>query len=158
MGFGGLGASANDGIIDEYQNIETVGEELAAFDLKSRGIQEKDVIMANGELATVGTTPVIEPSNGLLRASNGNYKAYWYTGTYNCSFKFTVKSNKITRVYDKWYRMYGVSVKSNKLKLDNSKQATYYFEFGMPIWDLGGWNGWLRAKINGSNKIVYSIK
>ncbi len=98
---------------------------------------------------TIGITPVVEEptigSNGrpLLRASNGNYKAYWYTGAYNCSFKFTVKNNKITRAYDKDYHMYGVKVKSEKLKLDNSKQATNYFDFTTIFYEMGGWHGWL---------------
>lgn len=81
---------------------------LTSFDLNSPVQQERKVTMQSGEVATAGITPVIE--DGIMsRAKNGNYKAYWYTGSYNCSFKFTVKGNKITRVYDKWYMMLGVS-------------------------------------------------
>ena len=149
----GVSANQKDPYPQEESSVpETI---LSEFDLNSLETQEKQVVLPSGETATFGISPDFNTS---LRASNGTYKAYWYTGVANASFKFTVKGNKITKAYDKSYFFLGASLKSNTLKLDNSKQATLYFEFTRPVYDFGGWNGWLRAKINSNNKIVYSVK
>ncbi|WP_374965240.1 DUF5626 family protein [Lysinibacillus sp. RS5] len=138
----------------ENDTIEE-GKTIATFDLNNPEKQEQEITLSNNETAVVGLEPV---SNPLTRASNGTYKAYWYSGVANAHFYFTVSNNKITQVYDGWHLFVGTSVKSANLTLDSSKQATYYFEFGTPIWDFGGWNGWLRAKIDNNNNVKYSIK
>lgn len=134
---------------------EEEGKVIATFDLNNPEKQEIEITLPNDETAVVGLEKI---SNPLAKASNGTYKAYWYSGVANASFLFDVSSNKIKKAYDAWHMFVGTSVKSSDLKLDSSKQATYYFEFGTPIWDFGGWNGWLRAKINSNNEIEYSIK
>lgn len=138
----------------ENDTIEE-GTVIATFDLNSPEKQEFEVTTSNNETVIVGLEKVSDP---LTRASNGSYKAYWYSGIANTHFYFDVSSNTITKAYDGWYAFIGGSVKSADLRLDSSKQATYYFDFGTPIWDFGGWNGWLRAKINSNNELEYSIK
>lgn len=125
------------------------------FDLNNPNIQTKKVTTDNGTEATI----VVEPEfNPMLRVSNGTYKIYYYAGIFNCSFRIKVSGNKITSAYDATYQHWGVSVKSSSLKKESTKKATYYFEFGTPVWDFGGWNGWLRATINGFNKLVTTVK
>lgn len=125
------------------------------FDLNSSEIQEKQITLSNNEKVTVGVVP---EHNSMLRVSNGSHKVYFYSGIANVTFKVRVSNNRITRAYDPWYIILGASVKSDTLKVDNSKQATYYFKFKTPVWEFGGWTGWVRANINSSNKLVVSIK
>lgn len=127
----------------------------ATFELKSKEIQEKEINLPNGEKGIIGIEPV---TNLFERASNGSHKIYYYSGVGNATFYINVSNNRITRAYDPWHLIIGASVKSASLKLDNSKQATYNFSFGTPIWDFGGWNGWVRANINYKNQIVVTIK
>lgn len=154
--------NSNDKLSKE--SVEKIEKTLGSFELNQPGIQEKTINLGNNKTAVVGLeyTPTVSNSkDGMLRAAslqNGKYRAYWTTGVFNCEFRFIVSNNKITKAYDGTYSGIGVSVKSANLKLDSSKQATYYFEFGTPVWDFGGWNGWLRAKIDSNNKISYTIK
>ncbi|MGL4875557.1 MAG: DUF5626 family protein [Clostridium sp.] len=141
------------GKTNEFVNNES--KEIV-FDLNCRGIQEKEVTLSNGEKGVLGITPV--ETNSFSRVSNGKYKIYFYGVSANASFYVNINNNRITRAYDPWHLIVGASVKSSRLAIDSSKQATYYFEFGTPIWDFGGWTGWVRARLNSNNKIVVSIK
>lgn len=137
----------------------------AKFDLNSNETQVQNVTLPDGKQGTFVVEPeeqATNPKTSVVRASSvkatsGVHKVSFYSGPVNASFKVKIANYKITKAYDKWYLIIGSSVKSSKLKIDNSKQATLYFTFGTPIWDFGGWNGWLRAKIKG--KTLYtSIK
>lgn len=131
---------------------------IATFDLSNPEKQEQIITLPNNETIVFGLEMIANPLARASTASNGTYKAYWYSGVANASFRFTVRNSEITSVFDPWYLFVGASVKSANLLLDSPKQATYYFDFGTPIWDFGGWNGWLRARIDHNNKIIYSIK
>ncbi|MGX7025950.1 DUF5626 family protein [Vagococcus hydrophili] len=136
--------------IDEFHILKEV-----EFDLKETGIQTKKIIAEDGTEAIITIEPEFNP---MSRVSNGTYKIYYYAGIFNCSFRIRVSGNNITSAYDGTYSHWGVSVKSSSLRRESNKRATYYFEFGSPVWDFGGWNGWLRATINGSNKLVTTVK
>lgn len=155
----------NTGSIVKADSMESTELEniIATFDLTNPEKQEQIITLPSNETAVVGLEMISNPTaratlGSATRAVNGTYKAYWYSGVANASFRFTVNNNTITSVFDPWYLFVGVSVKSANLTLESPKQATYYFDFGTPIWDFGGWNGWLRAKIDSNNKINYSIK
>ncbi|MGM9903858.1 hypothetical protein A5844_002522 [Enterococcus sp. 10A9_DIV0425] len=125
------------------------------FDLSKNRRQVETIRLSNEEVVKIVVEPV---SNSQIRLGNGGWNIYYYSGIFNCGFKIKVSSNSITSAYDPWYYHIGVSVKSSSLKRDNLKQATYYFEFGTPVWDFGGWSGWLRATINHSNNLVVTVK
>ena len=127
----------------------------AIFDLNQSGSQTQTMIGSNGQEQQL---TVSDDTNSLLRVANGTKTISWNVGIARASFKISVSGNKITRAYDGTYTFYTASVKSAKLSRDSNKQATYRFTFGTPIWDFGGWNGWLRANINSSNKLVVTTK
>lgn len=137
---------------------------LASFDLTKKETQEKVITLGNGEKAVIGIEPIASETNGTMERStfqnvkvtNGKFHAYWKSGVLNLSFYFDINNLRITRAYDASYSSIGVVVKSANLKLDSSKQATYYIEMGTPIWDFGGASGWLRAKISG-DRVYFSI-
>lgn len=149
--------------VQQANMYKEINEELSKleFDLNSSEVQEKQITLSNGEKVTVGVAPEHSSDKGnsnKLQVSNGTHKIYFYGIIANVTFNVNVSNNRITRAFDPWYLIIGASVKSSNLKVDNSKQATYFFEFTTPIWELGGWTGWVRANINSSNKLVVSIK
>lgn len=157
--------------LDQKTNLEQIQNlaptTMQTLDLSKNESQETTITLKNGQKATIGIRPIDSSENQnkyvnysnvyhTSKLSNGTFETYWKSPLFQASFSFTVKDGKITKVFDGKYSSMGVVVKSAKLKLDNSKQASYYFELGTPIWDFGGSKGWIRASIEGS-KIVYSI-
>lgn len=139
--------------IEMSNEINQILNEIS-IDLNSNESQSFEKQLSNGEVFKLE----VSPENPVSKVSDGVWNIKWNIGICNCSFKIKVSKNKILSAYDGKYIFTGFSVKSARLKVDNSKQATYYFEFGTPIWDFGGWNGWLRANINSKNELKVSIK
>lgn len=126
------------------------------FDLTNNETQEIRFLNEQNEEVVYGIEPIINPRTP--KVANGKWKIYFYSGPANCSFYINISDNKITSAYDPWHLFVGAAVNSAILKKDSSKQATYYFQFGTPIWNFGGWTGYLRAKINSNNNLVVSIQ
>lgn len=141
---------------DQKKISNEINEELnkVSIDLNSSESKIIEKKLSNGETFNLE----ISPENSVDRISNGVWNIKWNIGICSCSFKIKVSNNKILSAYDGKYMFAPFSVKSANLKRDSSKQATYYFQFGTPIWDFGGWNGWLRANINSKNELKVSIK
>ncbi|WP_301359476.1 DUF5626 family protein [Enterococcus spodopteracolus] len=137
--------------------VKEEGGSGVEFDLSKNMVQTKEIHLASGTTAKIVAEPVFD---NHLRLGNGVWNICYYSVIFNCGFNIRVSSNSISisSAYDPWYYHVGVSVKSSSLKRDSTKQATYYFEFGTPIWDFGGWSGWLRASINSSNNLVVTVK
>ena len=148
-----------DNIKEQEKISNEINQELSntIIDLNSYETKKVEKKLSNGETFSLEIAPE-NKENQLARVSNGVWNIKWNIGVCSCSFKIKVSNNKILSAYDGKYMFVPFSVKSANLKRDSSKQATYYFQFGTPIWDFGGWNGWLRANINSRNELKVSIK
>ncbi|KXT59190.1 DUF5626 family protein [Lactococcus sp. DD01] len=134
--------------------VHGVGNIQTNFDLsnippsgKSQTVQDE-----NGNVTTVVVTPQFDP---LTRVSNGTYKVNAWGIGWSVTFYINVSSNTITKANNLDY-IIAMPVKSAKLSIDSSKQATARFGFSTPIYDILNWTGWVRVNINGSNNLVVS--
>lgn len=102
-------------------------DQLVSYDLETGGTQQFKVIDELGETYTI--TVEEEPSFFRAAVSNGTYKITKSRALqWKVSYKIDVKGNTITRAHSPSITNYVGSVTSSNLKVDNSKQATYYIK------------------------------
>lgn len=92
-----------------------------------------------------------------LGGVNGLYSVDWRDRGGRVSFYVTVYNGQIINVSEVGYAFWGATVNSAELKIDNPKQATYYFGIEN-IADYAGVTEYLRVSIDSSNEIVATFK
>lgn len=133
-------------------SVEKNSTASAEFDLSNLPLNGdvKTVIDEKGDV----TNFKVEPSNPLLRVSNGSHKVSAWGLNWHVTFYINVKNNKIVSASNLNYTIIGIAINSSSLRVENSKRASAHFEATTPIWNVLSWTGWVRATINGSNKLV----
>lgn len=120
--------------------------------MKQGGIQQFEV---EGDLGEAYIIKVEEESHFLRAASsvsNGTYKVTKERSLqWKVSYKIDVKGNAITRAHSPSITNYLGSVRNSSLKVDNTKQATYYIN--MTILTLNSSVN-VRAKLQNNSIIV----
>lgn len=58
-------------------DIEISG--VVSFDLTNRVPQEQEIVLENGEVATIGIVPVGPTTRGTYENATGEWEIYWYT-------------------------------------------------------------------------------
>lgn len=96
--------------------------------------KNKEIVMdlntdVKKELSIDGGTLTVEKllSNSPLRVNDAVYKMSWHScfGKFNVGFTGVIANNQFIDVYDEWYRVHGMAVKSENLSIQNSKRAVY---------------------------------
>lgn len=125
------------------------GSNNVIYDLEQGGLQQFEVVDELGENYTI----TIEEEPNFLRAvSNGTYKITKERALqWKVSYKIDVKGNAITKAHSPSITNYLGNVTSSNLKVDNSKQATYYIK--MKILTINSSVN-VRAKLENSSIIV----
>lgn len=114
--------------------------------------EEQTVTDPNGNVVHFSVSP---DNNLIARVSNGSHKVNAWGIGWNVTFYVKTSGNNITSAYDLSY-MIAMPVNSASVKRDNNKQATARFSFSTPVWNVLSWTGMVRAKIVGSNLVVYN--
>lgn len=128
-------------------------ENSAIYDLEQGGLQQFDVVDDFGENYTV----TIEKEPSFLRASsssisNGTYKVTKERALqWKVSYKIDVKGNAIIKAHSPSITNYVGNVSSSSLKIDSSKQATYYIK--MKILTINSTVN-IRAKLQNNSIVV----
>lgn len=109
----------------EEKSVSTDSSNVS-YDLEQGGSQQFKVVDESGERYTI----TVEEEPSILRAvSNGTYKITKERALqWEVSYKIDVKGNTITRAHSPSITNYVGSVTSSNLKVDSSKQATYYIK------------------------------
>lgn len=96
------------------------------YDMNQGGTQTFEVVDNEGEKLVI---EVEEIPNYLRSVKNGNYKiSAFTTGQWKASYYITVSNNSIVKAYSPSILAYVGSFTSADLKVDNSKQSTYYIK------------------------------
>lgn len=127
-------------------------ENSVVYDIEKGGLQQFEV---EGDLGEAYIIKVEEESHFLRAASsvsNGTYKVTKERSLqWKVSYKIDVKGNAITRAHSPSITNYLGSVRNSSLKVDNTKQATYYIN--MTILTLNSSVN-VRAKLQNNSIIV----
>ena len=102
------------------------------FDLGKGENQEKQVVMSDGTIATVGITPadnqICPFANYNLGNGSGTWKVYWYTGVLNSEDWIDIKNYRIVWGYDYRSTAVGLNIYNQSLRYGNS-WSTYRCDF-----------------------------
>lgn len=142
----------NQSNISPIQKPSKVSAEFNLSNLPLNG-ETKTIVDDKGNTTNFKVETTSNPSH-FLRISNGSHKVSAWGLNWHVTFYINVKNNKITSASNLNYTIIGVAIKSSSLRVESSKKATAHFEATTPIWDILSWTGWVRATINGSNKLV----
>lgn len=140
-----------------FASAAEASKDAVYYDLELGGKQtfsvldedQKEIIITVEEVFPESSTDI-----SLLSVSNGSYKISGSKpGIWEASYYISIINNNMTNAYSPSATAITGSFTSASLKIDNSKQATYYLS-----WKLGvlKTNHYLRSNIaNGSLKITY---
>ena len=96
---------------------------------------------------------VIPENSNLNRIANGRYRiSAWGIG-WRVTYYIRVVNNRILSAYDLNY-IIAMPIRSSNVKVDHSRQATVRFGFNTPIHNVLSWTGWVRVRLDNSNRIV----
>lgn len=96
---------------------------------------------------------VIPENSNLNRIANGKYRiSAWGIG-WRVTYYIRVVNNRILSAYDLNY-IIAMPVRYSNVKVDHSRQATARFGFNTPIHNVLSWTGWVRVRLDNSNRIV----
>ena len=85
---------------------------------------------------------------------NKTYTISRSTATENISYKIVVNNNKIVSAHSGKYSIFGYTVKSSRLYLINSKNASYDLECSLLFYS---WTSSLKSRINAQNELVITF-
>lgn len=85
---------------------------------------------------------------------NKTYTISRSTATENISYKIVVNNNKIVSAHSGKYSIFGYTVRSSRLYLINSKNASYDLECSLLFYS---WTSSLKSRINAQNELVVTF-
>lgn len=127
--FNPLQASAED-----FQSSQPLPSENTdvTFDLGNGQSQEKQVVLEDGTIATIGIVPVNNQSSRLvnyeLNGGSETWKVYWYIGVLNSEYWLDLNNYRIVRAYDYRSTAVGISIYNQSLQY-GSTWSTYRCDF-----------------------------
>ena len=110
-------------------DIEISG--VVSFDLTNRVPQEQEIVLENGEVATIGIVPVGPNTRGTYENATGEWEIYWYTVYMNIWYFINISSDgKITNAYNQSHLSLGVTVTNSGLEYSSTVARGWWdYEF-----------------------------
>lgn len=124
-----LQASAED-----FQSNQVLPSENTdiSFNLENGQGQEKQVVLEDGTIATIGIVPVNNHASRLvnyeLNGGSETWKVYWYIGVLNSEYWLDLNNYRIVRAYDYRSTAVGISIYNQSLEY-GSTWSTYRCDF-----------------------------
>ena len=136
-----------------FASASETNNNAAYYDLEVGGTQSFTLIDENHEEVIITVEEILPTSNvSLFAVSNGSYRiSGTRSGIWEANYYITVSNNNITRAYSPSATALSGSFTSTSLKVDNTKQATYYLD-----WKLGMFTSkhYLRSNISNGSLII----
>lgn len=126
---------------------------VATFDLEN--IIESETITIITEAGSEGKVTVERVDSegsqiGLMSVKNDTYRIHYSSLAEKISYLIDIRNNSIVSAYSGTYSVFGYSVTSSNLRINNSKYASYTLECSFLF---RSWTNSLNARINGSNQL-----
>lgn len=133
-----------------------VKENVAVFDLDN--ITKSETITIINEAGVKGNITIEKVDRGgqfnLKTVKNDSYRIHYSSLAEKISYIIDIKNNSIVSAYSGTYSVFGYSVTSSNLRINNSKYASYTLECSFLF---RSWTNSLNARINSSNELVISF-
>jgi len=124
------------------------------FDLTLHESQEKEIVLENGEIATVGIEYIAPPkTKASYDLVDGAWRIYWNEPAYSMEYMIDISGTKITNAYDLVYSTRLCTCDKATLTY-TSKKSTGYFEISVSTPVEGSFNAYLTAEISGTKLIT----
>ena len=151
MGF--TPSSNQDDQLTEHGEIAVKEENKVTFDLNLLKISESITVFSKSGkkiIITLSSDEPEYPSDYQPMLANNTYTISYASLTENISYKINIHNNSMTSVHSGTYSVFGYTVNSTVLRLNNSKSSSYILNCSFLF---RSWTNSLNAKITTTNML-----